>query len=35
MMNDVLQRIYEIGIVPVIAIDDAEKAVPLAKALVR
>lgn len=35
MMNDVLQRIYEIGIVPVIAIDDAKKAVPLAKALVR
>ena len=34
-MSDVLQRIYEIGIVPVIAIDDAEKAVPLAKALVR
>ncbi len=34
-MNDVLQRIYEIGIVPVIAIDDANKAVPLAKALVR
>ncbi len=33
-MNEVLQRIYEIGIVPVIAIDDAEKAVPLAKALV-
>ncbi|MBQ7838986.1 MAG: bifunctional 4-hydroxy-2-oxoglutarate aldolase/2-dehydro-3-deoxy-phosphogluconate aldolase [Lachnospiraceae bacterium] len=32
---DVIQRIYEIGIVPVIAIDDAEKAVPLAKALVR
>ena len=34
-MSDVLQRIYEIGIVPVIAIDDAEKAVPLARALVR
>lgn len=34
-MNDVIQRIYEIGIVPVIAIDDAEKAVPLARALVR
>ena len=34
-MNDVLQRIYEIGIVPVIALDDAEKAVPLAKALVK
>lgn len=35
MEMDVLQRIYEIGIVPVIAIDDADKAVPLAKALVR
>ena len=34
-MNEVVQRIYEIGIVPVIAIDDAEKAVPLAKALVK
>ncbi len=34
-MSDVLQRIYEIGIVPVIAIDDADKAVPLARALVR
>lgn len=34
-MNEILQRIYEIGIVPVIAIDDAKKAVPLAKALVR
>lgn len=34
-MKDVLQRIYEVGIVPVIAIDDAKKAVPLAKALVR
>jgi len=33
-MNETLQRIYEIGIVPVIAIDDAAKAVPLAKALV-
>ena len=34
-MNEVLQRVYEIGIVPVIALDDAEKAVPLAKALVK
>ncbi len=34
-MNEVLQKIYEIGIVPVIALDDAEKAVPLAKALVK
>ncbi len=33
-MNETLQKIYEIGIVPVIAINDAEKAVPLAKALV-
>ena len=34
-MNEVLQRISQIGIIPVIAIDDAEKAVPLAKALVK
>lgn len=34
-MNKIVQRIYEIGIVPVIAIDDANKAVPLAKALVK
>lgn len=33
-MNEIVKRIYEIGIVPVIALDDAEKAVPLAKALV-
>ena len=33
-MNAIVEKIYEIGIVPVIAIDDAEKAVPLAKALV-
>lgn len=33
-MNPVVQKIYEIGIVPVIAINDVEKAVPLAKALV-
>lgn len=33
-MNEVIQRIYDIGIIPVIAINDAEKAVPLAKALV-
>ncbi len=33
-MNEVLQTISRIGIVPVIAIDDAKKAVPLAKALV-
>ena len=34
-MNDLLNRIHDIGIVPVIAIDDAKKAVPLAKALVK
>ena len=33
MNNQVLQRIYEIGIIPVIAIEDAAQAVPLAKAL--
>lgn len=33
-MNDVLKTIFNIGIIPVIAIEDAEKAVPLAKALV-
>ena len=33
-MNEVLQRVYEIGVIPVIAIDDADKAIPLAKALV-
>ena len=32
-MNEVLQRVYQIGIIPVIAIDDADKAVPLAQAL--
>ncbi len=32
-MNDVLKRIGEIGIIPVIKIEDAEKAVPLANAL--
>lgn len=35
MNKEVLQRVYEIGIIPVIAIDDAEKAVPLARALVK
>ena len=34
-MNSVLQKISDIGIVPVIAINDVEKAVPLAKALVK
>ena len=33
MMNDVMRRIAEIGIVPVIRIDDVEKAPCLAKAL--
>ena len=33
-MNEVLHTLSKIGIVPVIAIDDASKAVPLAKALV-
>jgi len=32
-MNDTLKKVYEIGIIPVVAIDDAAKAVPLAKAL--
>jgi 2-dehydro-3-deoxyphosphogluconate aldolase/(4S)-4-hydroxy-2-oxoglutarate aldolase len=32
-MHDILERIGEIGIVPVIAMRDVEKAVPLAKAL--
>lgn len=30
---DMFKEIYELGIIPVVAIDDAEKAVPLAKAL--
>ena len=34
-MNEVLQRIYETGIVPVVALEDPEKAVPLARALQR
>ena len=34
-MDAILEKISRIGIVPVIAIDDANKAVPLAKALVR
>lgn len=33
MMNDILQKIGEIGLVPVIKIDDVNKAVPLAEAL--
>ena len=34
-MNEILKQIADIGIIPVIAIDDAEKAVPLAEALIR
>ena len=33
MMNEVLKKIGAIGIVPVVKIDDANDAVPLAKAL--
>lgn len=33
-MNELLQHISKVGVIPVIAIEDAEKAVPLAKALV-
>ena len=33
-MNPVLQELKKIGIIPVIKIDDADKAVPLAKALI-
>ena len=33
-MNGLLQKLHDIGIVPVIAIEDASKAVPLARALV-
>ena len=34
-MDELLGKIHDIGIVPVIAIDDAKKAVPLAKALAK
>lgn len=34
-MKELIKRIHDIGIVPVIAIDDAKKAVPLARALVK
>ena len=34
-MNDVLKKLSAIGIVPVVVINDADKAVPLAKALVK
>lgn len=33
-MKDIFQKIYETGIIPVIKIEDAENAVPLAKALI-
>ena len=33
-MNPVLERIYQIGIVPVIAFNSVDEAVPLCKALV-
>lgn len=33
-MNEILQQIGKIGVVPVIAISDVERAVPLAKALI-
>ena len=32
-MNEVLEKIQEIGIVPVVVLDDAKDAAPLAKAL--
>lgn len=34
-MNSISQKIYEFGIVPVVKIDDANLAVPLAKALIK
>ena len=34
-MNDILKKLGDFGIVPVIKIEDAEKAVPLAEALSR
>ena len=33
-MNSVLQRVYEIGIIPVIAFNSVDEALPLCKALV-
>ena len=32
-MNEILERIEKTGIVPVVVLEDAEKAVPVAKAL--
>ena len=34
-MNEILEKIYRIGIVPVIALDDAKDAKPLAEALIK
>ena len=34
-MNEILEQIYRIGIVPVIALDDAKDAKPLAEALIK
>ena len=33
-MNDMIKQLYEIGLIPVIKIEDANDAVPLAKALI-
>ena len=33
-MHEVLKKIQEIGIVPVVVLDDAKDAAPLAKALI-
>ena len=33
-MNEVLNKLHELGIVPVVVIDDAKDAIPLAKALI-
>ena len=33
-MNEVLKKIGEIGIIPVVVLDDAKDAEPLAKALI-
>ena len=32
-MNEILQRLHDIALVPVVKINDARKAVPLARAL--
>ena len=33
-MNPIMERVYEIGIIPVIAFNSVDEAVPLCKALV-